>query len=674
MDLFVLSGLNLSRLGLIDNATSIIWNKKYFSCGDCVLKVETTEKNISILKKNNFLLRADVQTEICIIETVTYTKDENGNNIIQVQGSFAHSLLGRRIVWDSTLLNGNTVLQLRGLIDNNATGESLSDDRKLCMSATVKGFTGNNIDRESGATVEIKSISGQTTIEQVGSGSKFVLDVPFFADIEQEVILISDKNIYSFGQLTQAPYSLRQDTIYIDGGLYKRKKRVFISNNIKETIRTLPVSISNNSLCFYKGGILAEMPYSDNLKTESGRVRNTSLSAKDWYFYCKENYICLSLPISEIESIYQTRTNAIIKSNAPDYAFDVVFKRYTKSLAEIIRNAIYNNNLYESFVFEYKEYYKTTEYKTEWRREWNGEFWYEYPVEIPYEVTKTRTVEKTYSFNASFDFGDFPTSMLVCDISETIENTGIAVRDIEKTSSNYMLSDGANISDAIMYLEQTITYNDGEQIVVLESEPISNNATMYEIVKGENLQEYTEKVLEKNGLGLSSVFNANTKKIEIAFINGKNRTVKQKENKQIVFSRELDNLLSYSITESMQGKYNIALCVGKNNNTEYTATVGSGKGLERREKYIESSDLDSFSEASYVKALEDKGELELQGLTIAIDSSIDSLYYKYRQDYNIGDIVTIIISDMKLQYDVRILEVCETWDIQGYKITLVLGE
>ena len=70
----------------------------------------------------------------------------------------------------------------------------------------------------------------------------------------------------------------------------------------------------------------------------------------------------------------------------------------------------------------------------------------------------------------------------------------------------------------------------------------------------------------------------------------------------------------------------------------------------------------------------EKGELELQGLSIAIESVIDSEFYKYRKDYNLGDIVTIVISDMNMQYDVRILEVCETWDISGYRLTLVLGE
>lgn len=660
MELFVLSGLNLSRIGLIDNAKSIIWNNKYFSCGDCVLVVETTEKNISILKKNNFLIRADALTEICVIETVTYTKDENGNNIIQVQGSFAQSLLGRRIVWDSTLLNGNTILQLRGLIDNNATGETIADERKLCKNATIKGFSGNNIDREDGASVEVKAISGQTAITQVGSGPMFVLNTPYIADIETNIQLMTDNNVHSFGQLTQSPFSNRQDSVYIDGDVYKKKKRVFVANDIKEELRNISPSIENSSLVFSKSGILAEKPYSDKLLTKKDGSDSTNRNSKNWYFYCLENKICLKLPISEIESLYTSRVNTIIQDyrNNYDEWYSVSFLQYKTDMATMIKNAIYGSTS-AKFEFSYmidEEKYQYNDFTGSWG-------WVTYP---------TRKF-KTVSFSTGFGFGDFPSALLVCDCKEVEENTGIAVRDIETSSNNYMLSDGVNLASAIMYLEQTTTYN-GEQIVTLESNPITNSATMYEIVKGENLQEYTEKVLEKNGLGLSSVYNASTNKIEISFINGKNRTSKQKDNKQIVFSRELDNLLSYSITESMQGKYNIALCVGKNGDTEYSATVGSGQGLERREKYIESSDLDSFSEASYTQALEDKGELELQGLSIAIESVIDSKFYKYRNDYNLGDIVTILISDMKMQYDVRILEVCETWDISGYRITLVLGE
>lgn len=78
--------------------------------------------------------------------------------------------------------------------------------------------------------------------------------------------------------------------------------------------------------------------------------------------------------------------------------------------------------------------------------------------------------------------------------------------------------------------------------------------------------------------------------------------------------------------------------------------------------------------ADYTQALVNSGELELNGFTIAIGTEIELNNYKYRQHFNLGDIITIKINDLNLSYNIRIIEVCETFDSNGYKISLILGE
>ena len=56
-----------------------------------------------------------------------------------------------------------------------------------------------------------------------------------------------------------------------------------------------------------------------------------------------------------------------------------------------------------------------------------------------------------------------------------------------------------------------------------------------------------------------------------------------------------------------------------------------------------------------------------------MDADIYSNAYEYRNHYNVGDLCTIFIDEFNMSYDIRILEVCESYDTNGYQITLVLG-
>ena len=72
--------------------------------------------------------------------------------------------------------------------------------------------------------------------------------------------------------------------------------------------------------------------------------------------------------------------------------------------------------------------------------------------------------------------------------------------------------------------------------------------------------------------------------------------------------------------------------------------------------------------------MQEEGNLTLQSFTLAISADIDNRAYKYRERFYIGDVATIIIKDLNVAYNVRILEAREYNDINGYTIELVLGE
>lgn len=167
------------------------------------------------------------------------------------------------------------------------------------------------------------------------------------------------------------------------------------------------------------------------------------------------------------------------------------------------------------------------------------------------------------------------------------------------------------------------------------------------------------KVCKQDDLQCDFYFEAETFVLEITKI--KDRTITQKENTKIIFSDGNDNLIS--------SKYNVDLSEYKNvcyihkNGLTNGVFVGTGKGIERRETIIESSSDEENPDLEY----EANQTLLEMNVVSNFESEVDSTYYKYKTDYNIGDIITIQ-NEFDIVTNARIVEIIETWDNEGYTI------
>lgn len=126
---------DLKTIGLIDNYTSLIWTTRYFTSGDFELYLPANDKNISLLKENNYLCRdKDISSSryknVMIIEKIQITTDVESGNYLIVTGRSLKSILNRRIIWEQTNLNGKVELTIRRLIKENAISPSIPD-RKI---------------------------------------------------------------------------------------------------------------------------------------------------------------------------------------------------------------------------------------------------------------------------------------------------------------------------------------------------------------------------------------------------------------------------------------------------------------------------------------------------------------------------------------------------------------
>lgn len=156
---------------------------------------------------------------------------------------------------------------------------------------------------------------------------------------------------------------------------------------------------------------------------------------------------------------------------------------------------------------------------------------------------------------------------------------------------------------------------------------------------------------------------------------GLDRSIDQSANSKVIFSPEYENLTSSRYNEDTSDYRNVALVAGEGEGVERKKrTVGSATGLDRYELFVDASGIsrnegteEEIDLPDYYEALinEGKGKLAEHIVTTSFEGEVNSDSYRYKTDYDLGDIVTV-----KNQYGItvnaRITEVIETWDNEGY--------
>ena len=146
----------------------------------------------------------------------------------------------------------------------------------------------------------------------------------------------------------------------------------------------------------------------------------------------------------------------------------------------------------------------------------------------------------------------------------------------------------------------------------------------------------------------------------------------------LIFATEFDNLIKTDYIEDYRTVSNVALVGGEGEgSSRRTASVGTASGLERRELFVDARSISSDSEGlgDYDEALRNEGleELSKHSVLIRFDGDVDTTgyVYKYKRDYNVGDVVTIR-NGYGQSFRARITEAVEGWDDNGYNVSLTL--
>jgi len=193
------------------------------------------------------------------------------------------------------------------------------------------------------------------------------------------------------------------------------------------------------------------------------------------------------------------------------------------------------------------------------------------------------------------------------------------------------------------------------------------------------LLAYMEKLAKSANYGFRFRPNFNTKQIVFEIYKGVDRSNSQGINNRVIFSEQYENLNNATYTENSQN-YKTKIFVGGEGEgaNKLVVSVGGGTGLDLREEYFSASDVSSqdISQAEYIAALMQKGRDRLEYTAFAQSFECETeptVNFVYKENYDLGDIVTVKKKSWNITVDLRITEIQEIYEKGLMVVSPTLG-
>lgn len=166
------------------------------------------------------------------------------------------------------------------------------------------------------------------------------------------------------------------------------------------------------------------------------------------------------------------------------------------------------------------------------------------------------------------------------------------------------------------------------------------------------------------------------------YLPGMDRTVGNASgNSPVIFSIDFESVEKVEYSEDISEYHNLGYCGGKGSGESRTVISVTNEtefpsGFDRREVFLDCGELDNVeTDTAMSLSVVGKHKLEeynyIKNLTADISQGGS---FRYGEHWDIGDLVTIRDINLNLTQDVRITEVCESYEPHGYKLTVSLGK
>ena len=152
MEIYVLDK-NFETVAVIDDFTSLLWVKKYYTCGNFELCLNA-DKKYNWIKYGNMLARDDDDDDddesVMIIEKCRIQTDIENGDIFIISGRSLESILSYRVIaWQMNINNLSPVAAIKSLIEANQGYRRLDglviDDSLEIPETMSTQYTGDNL-------------------------------------------------------------------------------------------------------------------------------------------------------------------------------------------------------------------------------------------------------------------------------------------------------------------------------------------------------------------------------------------------------------------------------------------------------------------------------------------------------------------------------------------------
>lgn len=190
---------------------------------------------------------------------------------------------------------------------------------------------------------------------------------------------------------------------------------------------------------------------------------------------------------------------------------------------------------------------------------------------------------------------------------------------------------------------------------------------------------YTKLQTVQHSLRCRYDYEANTITAEVW--KGLDRTQEQTDNPFVTFSDGFSNLTKVNASTDRSNYKNYAIVTGQdkaeNRKVAYADLSGGGY---KRILYVDARnerwDPDEQTEAEYLSGLQQKGLDKLLDYAVVnnVDIQASASGFVYLQDWDLGDLVDVIVADIGLAMQARIVTVQEVFKQNNHTVEIELGD
>lgn len=195
-----------------------------------------------------------------------------------------------------------------------------------------------------------------------------------------------------------------------------------------------------------------------------------------------------------------------------------------------------------------------------------------------------------------------------------------------------------------------------------------------------NLLAYENKLSRAGAIGFRYRPDFVNHKIIFETYQGKDRTLSQHENNRVIFSEDYNNLNNAIYKYNSKNLKTFAIVGGQGEGDARSYyELGGGEGYDLREVFVDAKDLnpEGMTAAQYKAALLQRAQETLNESIVSESLECETeaaINFTYKEDYDLGDIVTVRKKKWNLYMNQRITELSEVYEYGGMTVVPTFGD